>query len=351
MIKNKDIFFITSAWNTGTGFIVKDYNFIITTIQVVGFSKKVVIRNNKIGKHLVKVIFIDYSNGLVFIELPESIKSNFNIINFELAVVEQPVKIFRTNYKNEIVAHTAEITNNSYQYNNFNHLLIKYKDHLKISGGVIVNNRNEIVGISKFLENENLFLGLPAKYILKSMEEFSMVQDISVRCPNCQNIVKKSLIEDNFCPSCTAEIKDELLEDFIPQLTLVESNIERALKKLGYKIELARLGRSFWEINEGSATIFIRYEQKHKFIVAFSNVISLNGHNKNEVNKFLLVENSKIGDLSFSINDNKVYLSAPYIFDDDFCEEYAETIFKDLFKKADFYDDIIENIQNKTISN
>lgn len=349
MIKSKDIFFIASAWNIGTGFIIKDYNFIITTIQVVGFSKKVIIKHSELGKHLAKVIFIDYFNGLVFIEIPRQINSSLSIFNFELAVVEQPVKIYRTNYNNDLISHSTEIINNDFMYNNFNHLLINSKKHFQTSGAVIFNNRNEFVGITKYIENEKLFIGLPAKYILKSMEEFVVFKDDAIRCPKCLNIIRKKSIIDDFCPKCTATINEELMKDYKPKLSKVEQNIEKTLIKLGYEIDFSRLGRYTWEINEGTATIFIRYEPKQKFIVAFSKLINLNGLNTNKILKYLLSENSKINDLSFSKNDNNIYLSAPYIFDEDFNEEYAEKIFYELFKKADYYDDIIENIQKEEL--
>lgn len=345
MINNKDLFFVASAWNTGTGFWVKDYNFIITTIQVVGFSKKVVVRHSKIKNYIANVIFIDYSNGLVFLELPKKCKSNINILNFELSVIEQPVRIFRTNYNCDTISHSGEIIDNTYPYNNFNHLKIKFKDPLKVSGAVMTNNRKEIVGITKHIESEDLFVGLPAKYILKSLEEFSIVNEESVRCPSCLNIIKKQHIFDNVCPSCTAEIKEELTEDFIPKMSKVEEKIEKSLKILGYNIIETRLGRHFWEINEGSAEIFIKYEPKQKFIVAFSKLLDLKQNNIDKVYEYLAIENGKIGDLSFSIDNNRIFLNAPYIFDDDFNEVYAKEIFSDLFKKADYYDDIIEEMQ------
>jgi serine protease Do len=342
MIKNKDIFFISSAWNTGTGFIIKGYDFIITTIQVVGFSKEVVVRHHKHGKFIAKVIFIDNSNGLVFLDFPFKNKSSIDILNFELAVVEQPVRVFRSDYNNELIYHSAEISNNLFAYSNFNHLLIELENHLKVSGAIITNNRNEIVGLTKFIEKENLFIGLPAKYLLKSMEEFSVVNKTSVRCPSCFNIVKNEIIIDNICPSCSANINDELLEDFIPKISKIDLNIEKTIVKLGYKIESTRLGRHFWEINEGSAIIFIRYEPKQKFIVAFSKLLDLKENKSLETYKYLLSENKNIGHLSFSIDKNSVFISAPYIFDDDFNEEYAQELFADLFKKADYYDDIIK---------
>ena len=341
MIKNKDLFFISSAWNTGTGFVVKGYNFIITTIQVVGFSKKVIIRHSKIGKHVSEVVFIDYSNGLVFLKLPQKVKSTIDIINFQLSVVEQQVKIFRTNFNNEILNFNAEIKTNSTKQ-----IIIKLENHLKVSGGLLINNKNEIVGVTKYIEKENKYIGLPAKYLLKSMEEFTVIDDFSLRCPNCLNIIKKSNIIDKVCPSCTAEIKEELLEEFVPRLSKINTKIEKTLTDLGFKLELTRLGQNFWEIEEGTATIFIRYVPDKNFIVAFSKLIDLNNRNSSKIYKYLLTENNKLNELALSINKNRVFLTTPYIFEEDFDEDLAKKIFADLFKNADYFDDTIKKMQN-----
>ncbi len=346
MIKNKDLVYVSSAWNVGTGMIVKEYDFIVTTIQVVGFSKKVSIKHPKFGKVLSDVIFVDYSNGLVFIRMPESVESSIDILNFELAVITQPVKLYRTNYYNKIIANSAEIIDVSHNYNNFNHLRIKIKDAKKLSGSIILNNRDEFVGITKYIENEDLYLGLPSKYILKSMEEFSNVGQEAVRCPNCGNVVKKQKIFDYICPDCTGQIKFEILNDISPVLSDVEKNIEKSLAKMGYDLNFSRLGKKFWEIKQGSATIFIKYDQKKNFIVAFSRLLVLKTENLKEIYKYLLIENKKLGMLSFSIQENEVFLSAPYIFDDDFDEIFAKNIFKDLFEKADYYDDILINMNS-----
>ncbi len=345
MITPKDLFFISSVWNTGTGFLIKDYNYIITTIQVVGFAKKVVVRNSEIGKKIAKVIFIDYSNGLVFIELPRENLSSLNILNLELSVVEQPIKLYRTNYYGTILKENGEITDNKFKHNNFNHLNLKFNNKLlKVSGALLLTNRNEIAGITKYIKEENLFVGLPSKYILKSLEEFSIIDQSSIRCPNCLNIINKKRIINNVCPSCTTNIKKELLEDYIPQMSVFENNIEKTITNLGYDIECSRLGRNFWEIEEGSAKIFVRYDPKQKFIAAFSELSDLVYESYSDIFNFLLVENNKLDSLSFSLHNKRIFLSASYLFEDDFNEQYAQEVFHELLNKADYYDDIINKM-------
>ncbi len=351
MVKEKDLFFISSAWNTGTGFLVKNYNFIVTTIHVVGFSKNVVVRNPQIGKHIAEVIFIDYSNGLVFVELPQAVETSLSIENFELTVAEQPIKIYRTNYYGKIITENGEILDSKFIYNDFKYLELKTKHDIKSAGALILTNRKEIAGITKYIESEDLYFGLSSKYILNSLDEFSMINQPAIRCPNCFNIITKSSIINNVCPSCITNVKIELIENCLPEMTDFEQNIEKTISNLGYKVENLRLGRNFWEIEENSTTIFIRYEPKQKFIVAFSKLSGIVEDSYSEISKYLLVENDKLKYLSFSIHNNCVYLSASYLFEDNFDEKYAQLVFNELLEKANFYNNIIEKMIKENFNN
>lgn len=340
-----DLFYIGSAWDSGTGFIVDGYNFIITTVQTVGFAKNVVIKNPKIKKQKVKVLFTDYSTGLAFIEKPNKVSANFDVLDFEMAVIEQIVTIYKTNYYNEFIITKTEVTSNKYQHNNINHLLLKNKKE-DTSGSVIINTKNELVGITKHIEKSGANIALPAKYILKTMEEFSIVNEEAVRCTNCNNIVSQNKIIGKTCPVCSAEIMNELLSETLPAQSITDKEIEAALKNLNYDLQLSRIGHHIWEITKGSANIIIRYEPELKFIVSFSSICTLNRTNNDKIHEYLLSENKKISYFSFSIHKNKVFISTPYLIEDDFDENFAQKIFNELFEKADYYDDIIENMQN-----
>ena len=45
--------------------------------------------------------------------------------------------------------------------------------------------------------------------------------------------------------------------------------------------------------------------------------------------------------LSFSIDQKRVFLSTAYIIEDSFDEKFATDIFRELFYKSDYYDNII----------
>ncbi len=335
------LYFISCAWNTGIGFAVQNYNFIITSVQIVGFSKYVTVKSASTKKYLAKVIFVDYSLGLAFIEKKDEIVPTIDIINFELSVLEQPVDKYRIDYFNRITKHTTEAIDTGYTQNNINYLLLKDITTQNCVSAVIFNKKNDFVGITKYVENTKQCFVIPAKYILKTMEEFTAINDDAIRCPNCLNIVRRKNIVANTCPVCSATIRDEILNDLLPSKTETDKKIEEIISELGYDLKMSRLGLHFWEIPKGSATIFIRYEPKLKFIAAFSALCDINKNNSLNVKKFILQENAKLNFLSFSINNNKIFLNAPYLVDETFDEKFAKELFAEIFEKADYYDDII----------
>lgn len=340
----KDLFYIGSAWESGTGFVVKGYDFIITTVQTVGFSKNVIIKNIEIPKKTAKVLFSDYSTGLAFIEKPKKITANLDVLDFEMSVIEQMVTIYKTNYYNELIITKSEVTQNKFQHNNIDHLLLLNTKE-STSGSIIFNQKNELVGISKHIESLQKNIALPAKYILKTMEEFSSIGQEAIRCSNCQNVISAKKVMGNICPVCSSEIIKELVNETLPSQTITDKEIEAALLNLKYNLTESRIGHHIWEITKGSANIIIRYNPELKFIVSFSPICVLNNTNNNKIYEFLLSENKKITHFSFSINKNRVFLSTPYLIDDDFDEHIAQIMFEELFEKADYYDNIIQKMQ------
>ena len=84
---NKEMFYISGAWNTGIGFVIHGYDFIISTVQAVGFEKTVIIRNSKHKPQQAKVLYIDYSTGLVFIEKNIEQEASLDILSFPLRLI------------------------------------------------------------------------------------------------------------------------------------------------------------------------------------------------------------------------------------------------------------------------
>ncbi len=120
----------------------------------------------------------------------------------------------------------------------------------------------------------------------------------------------------------------------------IAKTIEDVLEKLGKNKELARSGYNFWEVEEGSAKIRINYNPDTYFIISDAFLCSIPKEQIAATYEFLLKENAQLRGMLFSLNGQNIVLSS-LIYDLDLTVETGENAFRQLFQKADDYDDIL----------
>lgn len=119
----------------------------------------------------------------------------------------------------------------------------------------------------------------------------------------------------------------------------VSKAIETILTDIGKNLKLARIGKSSWDIEEGTALIKITHNPANGFIYADGTLGAVPKLNIGELHNFLLLENFKLGNLSFSISGRNIILGTS-IYDMDLNMESGKQIFRELFQKADEFDGI-----------
>ena len=117
--------------------------------------------------------------------------------------------------------------------------------------------------------------------------------------------------------------------------------IEEVISKLNYEVAISRMAYNYWEIDEGSALICIKYNEKERFINAYAVLCKLPEQNIGTIYEYLLKENNYLKGLSFSVVGEEVLLSMMHISEQDLHVNSAVRLFKSLFNKADDYDDIL----------
>ncbi len=334
MINFDELYFAASAWNQGNALLIDGYDFLITPIENIGFSHKILIKEGD-KKILLSRLLLDLKTGIAFLKNFDQKKSLINILNFELSVYDQPCIIYQKDYYGKVTEIRTEIVKDE----DNGEYIIQSNDKKILSGAIVFAKKTEFLGIVSY--DGKRYELIPAKYLMKTLEEFSRVGKESVRCPVCENIVEKESIYKETCPKCGAKIDERLLKNTLPFRDKTEILIEETLSNLGYNLELARIGRHFWEIKKGSATIFIRYNPETKFIVAFSPLVQLKNENS-DIYRFLLEENKKIEYIYFSVNKGYVFLNAPYLISDNFNSNTLLNLFNLLFGLSDDYDDLLK---------
>ncbi len=335
---------IATNTSTGTGFYLNKYELIITNFHVVKDNKEVVIKGKNFPKQFTKVIFLDEKYDLAFLLPPKDVLfSNIKLgdtINLQdgdsVIAIGHP---YGLNYSST----QGVISRVDRLYNGINYIQIDAAINPGNSGGPLVDMQADVIGVNTFIikGGDNLGFALSANILKEALSQYEpMKGKCVVRCSSCSTLVHKENIDGEYCPNCGTKITLIQDEENQTEPSGISKLIEDILEKLGKDKELARLGPNYWEVEEGDATIKINYYQNNYFIVCDAHLCNLPKENIGKVYEFLLKENYSLSGMLFSVNKQNIFLSS-LSYDLDMTLESGIKMFKSLFEKADYYNNIL----------
>jgi serine protease Do len=335
---------IATPQGTGTGFYLKDQNLIITNNHVVQGNFEVVISGKKFQKIMSPVYFNDPKYDLAFIAVPEGTDMPSIPLDTEHPIKDgdQVIAIGHP-YGLNYTATEGIVSKSSRIQHGIHYIQIDAAINPGNSGGPLVNLDGEVIGVNTFIiaGGDNLGFALPVSYLMESLNDYKQYfGKTAVRCSSCSNIVTAETIDGEYCPNCGAKVLlPSLKKDEEYKPTGAALTIEKILTELGKDVKLARKGPYSWEIEEGSAHITINYNE-NGFIVGDCYICSLPKSNIGQIYEYLLRENYSLEDVMFSVYNQDIVLSS-FIYDQYLTYETGLQQFKDLFQKADYYDDYL----------
>ena len=147
-----------------------------------------------------------------------------------------------------------------------------------------------------------------------------------------------SELEDDFCFHCG--VKLAFSDEEILQPTGTAKAIEEVIKSLDKKVKLSRRGANLWEIEEGSALVKVAYSEASGFVIGDAHLCRLPKNKIGDLYEFLLRENYNLKGLVLSVANHNIVLSF-IIHDRYFNKTTALPVFKNLFEKSDYYDNVL----------
>ena len=143
------------------------------------------------------------------------------------------------------------------------------------SGGPIINDRNEVVGItvSKFTNSDadNMGFGIRVETLHKLFDSLGELDRdcFQVQCESCDELISD---EEEFCPSCGEKLPEGVFEE--RQLSPLSEFCEAAIAKMGINPVLARDGNEAWLFHKGSSEIrLFVYDRTYLFAVSPINLL------------------------------------------------------------------------------
>lgn len=335
---------IATPQGTGTGFYLKDQNVIVTNDHVVRGNSEVVISGKAFPKTMAQVYFNDSKYDLAFVRVPENIElPEMTLANGHPVKDGDQVIAIGHPYGLNYTATEGIVSKAKRLQNGLNYIQIDAAINPGNSGGPLVNGQGEIVGVNTFIiqGGDNLGFALPVDYLMEDLNEYKQYfGKPAIKCYSCSFFVTPDNIDGEYCPNCGAKIelpalkKDEEYKPVGAQLT-----IETILEQLGKDVKLSRRGPYSWEVEEGSAKIFVNYNE-NGFIVTDSFLCYVPKTNIGPLYEFLLKENYQLEGMMFSVNNQDIVLST-FIYDQYLTFETGLETFKRFFGVADKYDNVL----------
>lgn len=335
---------ISTSHSGGTGFYLKDRNLVVTNEHVVRGSKKVLISGSGIDKTVAEVLYTDRMHDLAFISFP-IMSEGLPLIELEddptAANVGERVVAIGHPYGLSFTTTEGIISKERRLYKNINYIQFDAAINPGNSGGPLVNRNGKVIGINTFIVEggNNLGFALPIEKLRSSLNEFSeFVGSEMYRCSSCTNISRVEELSSGYCPHCGVETKLAKREE--NELMGTPKMLEDILAELVEDVELTRRGQNQWQIASGSAEVNVNYSDHSGFIIGDARLVRLPKRNIAEIYEFLLRENNTLKHCTFSLSQREVVLST-MIFDQYLNRSTGEEILRELFEKADYYDNVL----------
>lgn len=334
---------IATPYASGTGFYLGDADLIITNEHVVRDHPYVIADNPRFERQLCELCYLDSKYDLAFLR-PPAVHDMRHVKIAEASVLHlgQAVIAMGHPFGLKFTATRGIISNLDHQIDGIRYIQHDAALNPGNSGGPLLTPEGELAGVNTFVISESQSIGfaLPVSYLRDILDEFA--RDLhckAVRCPSCSNLVFETPNLQKECPHCGTALQTiSSIQDFEP--FGVQKTVEDIISDLGYEIRLARVGPNLWQIIKGSALIEISYHERTGLIVGDATLCELPKTGIEKIYLYMLQQNDTLEGLSFSVRDHDVVLSL-LIFDQYLDKDSGKKLIRNLFEKADIYDNIL----------
>jgi len=335
---------VATPTSVGMGFLLPEWKVIVTCEHIVRGNENVVIQRLESRKTFVKVLYLDNSLDIAFLELPEEWAANsLEIATLSNIETEIPVWIAAIPESKAKIIKT-ELTDTIEQTDKITYLELDIPVTSDQSGCPVMDSQSRILGINSAMYsiNDTFAFALASDYIIQALIHFykkqqSFHNQIVTKCFECHYLAAASELKHEKCPNCGKKLSLEI-ENYEPEG--IARTIENLLEITGHNVDLTRKGPNSWEVERGSATIHIIYNESDGYIVGDAILCRLSQEPRQELYQYLLQQNYLLKGLNFSIKGSEIVLSV-LIFERDLNMETGSILLQNLFERADYYDNVL----------
>ena len=338
------VFQVATPFSIGTGIYLPGPGLIVTNEHVVRDSAAVVVGREGVTEQLAPVVYLDAYYDLAFLRLREPIDRADLVIAEAAPPLGTPVSSVGQHFgEHRRTAHGTLLAAH-YAHHGISYLLHDARDAQTLSGSGLYDAAGRLLGINmqNAPEGDGNSLALPAVTLRGVLHDFAAGGGApGARCLNCRRVTFETPGSPprERCPHCGEELTlPSMVDDLEP--TGVNATIEAIIRGGGHDPRLARRGPNLWKIRRGSATIQLAYHEESGLVTGDAYLCQLPEEPSAELLAYLLRENARLRQLSFSTYGRDIILSL-LIYDRYLSVDTALPRFEYLFEQADDYDNIL----------
>lgn len=337
------VFQVATPFSTGTGVYLPHRGLVVTNEHVVRDNATVVIGGETVKEQLATVVYLDPYYDLAFLKPATAIDAAPLPLSTTPPAIGDGVIAIGQHFGHPLRIAEGKVLELDHQHHDIGFILHDAWQEAAHSGGPLFTTDGQLAGINMYdiQEGKGRALSLPAARLVECLERFDEGKGRSAsRCFSCQKVIFEVILNPTgHCPNCGAEIVlPDMLEDYAP--AGVSATVEAIIQTSGHDPRLARRGPNLWSIRQGSAHIQLAYHEDSGLVTGDAYLCSLPDLPNAELFAFLLRENCKLRQLTFSTFGRDIVLSL-LIYDRYLTVETALPRFEHLFAKADHYDDLL----------
>jgi serine protease Do len=338
----KYLYQITTPYSIGAGLLLPGHGLIVTSEYVVRDNGKVVVEDEKGGRQLAQVVYIDQLYDLAFIrlELPSE-KGSLPPLPVLKEVVPGIAILALGRQKGALYSAAGDIIGIEREQSSYKLIQHSAAVEEECLGGPLLSPSGAIAGMNCFLvPGEKQHYSLPFSCVEEVLESFlESKAEEGTRCLYCLEEVFSDPPSPSDCPFCLKHILfPSQVQPYLPEG--VAATIEGLLKQLGHDLGLGRRGPNCWIVPEGSALIQLTYHPESGMISGEATLGLLSENVNGEIFRFLLRQNYEMEGLSFYVKDGEIVLTL-IIYDRYLNLETGMKLLRHLLQKADYYDNIL----------
>lgn len=258
---SKLIFKVTHAGGSGSCFYLKSVNMMVSNYHVVKGFRTVAVHDADRTPYLGRVVLVNPELDIALIDADHdfSYLPELKLAGDESLTIGARVRV--GGYPFGMPFTITEGTASSPRQ------LMSGKYYIQIdaavnpgnSGGPILNDDNEVVGItvSKFTGEsaDNMGFGIRVESLRKLLQSIEGIDRtrFNVQCAGCDELITEE--DDAYCPNCGEELPKGVFDT--RKLSRLGEFCEKAIERMGLNPVLARDGYESWTFHKGSSEINI----------------------------------------------------------------------------------------------